>query len=103
MPNLNDLLHIDLRQRGLQLANEIYLEEFKKLNLSEISVPRDKVPYVKLVFERVKTYTGIKCPYCWVRHEKESTLSIEEPIRSNVDFYNCRNCDFNHYFTIPII
>ncbi len=103
MPDLKDLLAIDLQQRGLQLATKIHEEEFKKLNLDMSVVPRDSVQSVKLAFERVKTFSGIKCPHCWVKYGKESTLIIDEPIRNKVDFYKCKDCDFDHYFSKPII
>lgn len=103
MPNLKDLLAIDLKQKALLLATKIYKEEYSKLGLEIILVKRDSIPFVKQVFDRAKTYSGIKCPFCWVKYEKESVLVIKKPTNENVDYYKCKICNFDHYFSKPII
>ena len=103
MQNLRNQLANDLKQRALLLATEIYKEEFNKLELEIIVVKRDSVPYVKQVFDRAKTYSGIKCPFCWVKYEKEANLILKKPNRGDVEHYKCMNCDFNHYCSKAII
>ncbi len=102
MPNLQDLLTTDLQQDALQLATKIHADEFKRLNFDMSVVSPDSVPLVKLAYERAKMFRGTKCPHCWVKHEKEHFL-VNEFISDNADAYTCKNCNYEHYFTKPII
>ena len=102
MPNLQDLLTTDLQQDALQFATKIHADEFKRLNFDMPVVSPDRVPLVKLAYERAKMFRGTKCPHCWVKHGKGHSL-VNKYISDNVDVYTCKSCNYEHYFTKPII
>ena len=78
----NQSLINELQQHALMIANDI-----------KRSRPDDQNA-IDLAYARVKTFTGVRCPKCWVADEVDSELKIDA-YANEVNSYKCNQCDFN--------